>query len=190
MRAGWRLLPALALASCLGAMPAPAPQPRGFWHGAKEGAVPAAIAGGRTIHTEALARLLQRPKVVLIDVAPAPRRPAGMAQGAVWLPLAHRDLPGSIWIPDAGLAEAPTEVKALLSKLLAQATQGDRARPVVVYCHPNCWLSWNAAKRVIGDGYRNVYWYPDGVEGWSKSGRPTVAAQAARPDTAGRAAAP
>jgi PQQ-dependent catabolism-associated CXXCW motif protein len=50
-------------------------------------------------------------------------------------------------------------------------------RPVVFYCHEKCWLSWNGAKRAIGYGYRNVYWFPDGIEGWRKSKLPTAVVQ-------------
>jgi PQQ-dependent catabolism-associated CXXCW motif protein len=47
----------------------------------------------------------------------------------------------------------------------------------VIYCHRNCWLSWNAAKRAISYGYRNVYWFPDGMEGWRAAGLPTASAE-------------
>jgi len=40
----------------------------------------------------------------------------------------------------------------------------------VNYCHRNCWLSWNAAKRAISYGYRNVFWFPDGMEGGAPPG--------------------
>jgi PQQ-dependent catabolism-associated CXXCW motif protein len=45
-----------------------------------------------------------------------------------------------------------------------------------VYCHERCWLSWNAAKRAIRYGYRNVYWFPDGIEGWRAAGFETATA--------------
>ena len=35
------------------------------------------------------------------------------------------------------------------------------------YCLANCWMSWNAARRAIALGYRNVAWYPDGTDGWA-----------------------
>ena len=35
----------------------------------------------------------------------------------------------------------------------------------VIYCQENCWMSWNAAKRVLSYGYPNVAWYPEGTEG-------------------------
>jgi PQQ-dependent catabolism-associated CXXCW motif protein len=48
------------------------------------------------------------------------------------------------------------------------------AKPLVLYCHQRCWLSWNGAKRAIQYGYRNVYWFPDGIEGWRKAKFPTA----------------
>ena len=51
----------------------------------------------------------------------------------------------------------------------------------MLYCHPQCWASWNAAKRAISYGYRKVYWYPDGIEGWEKAGLPTASAVAILP---------
>ena len=50
---------------------------------------------------------------------------------------------------------------------LAELTGGDPARPLVFYCDANCWMGYNAAKRAVRElGYRNVYWYPEGVQGW------------------------
>jgi len=57
---------------------------------------------------------------------------------------------------------------------LAAATAGNLDGPLVIYCHDRCWLSWNAAKRAIGYGYRRIYWFPEGIEGWTASGRPTA----------------
>ena len=37
---------------------------------------------------------------------------------------------------------------------------------IVIYCLRDCWMSWNAAKRAMTMGYRNVVWYPDGTDGW------------------------
>jgi len=47
----------------------------------------------------------------------------------------------------------------------------------VLYCHQQCWLSWNGAKRAIQYGYRNVYWFPEGIEGWRKAKLPTTVVQ-------------
>ncbi|MEL6315810.1 MAG: PQQ-dependent catabolism-associated CXXCW motif protein, partial [Pseudomonadota bacterium] len=50
---------------------------------------------------------------------------------------------------------------------LVAATKGDATRPVVIFCLEECWMSWNAAKRAIEWGYSDVYWLPEGTDGWS-----------------------
>ena len=158
--------------------PAPPPEPDGFWTGAMQGAVPATIAGGTVIGTEDLAALVERGDVVLVDVAPAPRKPEGIAPDAVWLPPPHRSLPGSVWLPDVGLGELPPARDAWFRDRLAALTGGDTDTPLVLFCHPNCWGSWNAAKRAILYGHTGVHWYPDGVEGWQDADLPTVTIEA------------
>lgn len=138
--------------------------------------LPTTLPGGSVIGTAALARLVTSRPPILIDVAPAPTRPTGMAAGAVWLPLPHRDIPGSVWIPDAGLHAIPPALDRFYRQQLDQLTRHDPNRPVVVYCHRNCRLSWNAARRTVADGYRRVVWYPDGVEGWQAAGLPVAVA--------------
>ena len=111
---------------------------------------------------------------VIVDVSNAPRRPDNLATGAPWLPLPHQAIPGSLWIPGAGLGDIPPAVDDFFRKQLATATADDLSRRVIVYCHQTCWLSWNAAKRAIGYGYRNIYWYRDGIEGWKAAHFPTA----------------
>ena len=48
---------------------------------------------------------------------------------------------------------------------------------LVIYCQENCWMSWNAAKRVLSYGYPNVAWYPEGTEGWERANLPVAEAQ-------------
>ena len=55
---------------------------------------------------------------------------------------------------------------------LEKATGGDKKKPLVFYCLADCWMSWNAAKRALSLGYADVYWYPEGTDGWEKSGHP------------------
>ena len=33
-------------------------------------------------------------------------------------------------------------------------------------------MSWNAAKRVLSNGYPNVAWYPEGTDGWQRANPP------------------
>ena len=155
--------------------------PAGYWLGDANAPVPAAIRGGRVIHVQALEALLHRGDTVVVDVSSAPARPQSLAPGAPWMPSAHRAVPRAVWIPGAGAGVPPPQVESLFRRLLREATLGDLDAPVVVYCHARCWLSWNASKRAIGYGYRRVRWFPDGIEGWTAAGEPTVVAQPQTP---------
>jgi PQQ-dependent catabolism-associated CXXCW motif protein len=155
--------------------PTPAPEPPSFWTGPTNSPVPATIAGGKVINNaRQLQSLLKRPETVIVDVSNAPRRPDNLASGAPWLPVPHHAIPGSLWIPGAGLGEIPPAVDDFFRKQLAAATSDDASRRVILYCHQACWLSWNAAKRAISYGYHNVYWYRDGIEGWNAANFPTA----------------
>ncbi len=148
------------------------PEPEGLWQGPMNGRVPATVAGGTVIATQALAALSTGGSTVLIDVSPAPRRPEHLS--SPWLPMPHRTIPGSVWIPGAGAGVISATMMGYIRARLAELTAGDRDRSIVVYCRVDCWASWNAAKRLIADGYRHVAWYPDGIEAWQDSGLPTA----------------
>ena len=145
-------------------------EPEGFWSGPMNSTVPATIAGGKVIQAKELARLLKQGKPLVIDVSNESKRPPGMAPDAPWMPLPQEVIPGSVWLPGAGMADIAPETDVLFRKLLSQTTGDDHEHAVVIYCHERCWLSWNAAKRAIRYGYRKVYWFPDGIEGWRAAG--------------------
>ena len=140
------------------------------------GPVPAGLPGGTVVHATAVEALLRNGGAVLVDVAEVPRRPATLAAGAPWLPPEHRDIPGSVWIPGAGRNPVAPELERYFRERLAALTAGSADRPIVLYCHPNCWGSWIAARRAQAYGYRNVFWYPDGIEGWQDAHLPTASA--------------
>jgi PQQ-dependent catabolism-associated CXXCW motif protein len=152
-----------------------AAEPTGYWTGPSNSPVPLTISGGKVIQdARRLQALLKHGGTVVVDVSNAPRRPENMAPGAPWLPLPHRAIPGSLWIPGVGLGEIPPPLDDFFRERLAAATGRDLKRRLVIYCHESCWLSWNAARRAIGYGYRSVYWYRDGIEGWKAAGYPTA----------------
>jgi len=152
-----------------------AAEPSGYWTGPINAPVPKTLSGGTVIHSaHQLRALLRQGGTIIVDVSNAPRRPENLAPGAPWLPLPHRAIPSSLWIPGVGLGEIPVAVDDFYRQRLAAATNEHLARPVIVYCHKTCWLSWNAAKRAISYGYRNVYWYPYGIEGWKAAGYRTA----------------
>ena len=148
------------------------PEPHDYRQDDYRAAVPTTIAGGRVVHTGALQALLARGAILLIDVLPAPRRPAGMRSDQPWMPVPRRDIPGSLWLPDTGRGALAPEFDRWFRERLVQATAGDKGHPMVFYCLSRCWMSWNAAKRAIGYGYRRVFWYPDGSDGWAQAGLP------------------
>ncbi len=147
-----------------------APEPDGFWTGPINSPVPATIRGGKVIHAPELAALIAGDHPLLIDVSNMPKRPEGMPADAPWLPLPHDAISGALWIPEVGMGSVPAEVDEFFAAQLEQETTGNLDRPIVIYCHERCWLSWNAAKRAIGYGYRKVHWFPEGIEGWRAAG--------------------
>jgi PQQ-dependent catabolism-associated CXXCW motif protein len=152
-------------------------EPAGYWMGPTRGPVATTVKGGKVIHTRELAALLKADDVMVVDVSDAPKRPDHMAAGAVWLPVPHPVIPGGVWIPGAGLGAIPPAIDKLFRERLAMGTHKDPTHELVIYCHESCWLSWNAAKRAISYGYKSVYWFPDGMEGWRGAGLPTVVAE-------------
>jgi PQQ-dependent catabolism-associated CXXCW motif protein len=180
---GCRLaVPVLAalLGACLGlaaarADDAPPPEPDGYRTGSLRAPTPATLTGARVLDLEGLERVVAE-GAVLIDVGPAPVKPANLADDAVWLPM-HRSIPGAAWMPGAGLGDLPAEQERLLLEQVAKLAGGDKAAPIVVFCKPDCWASWNLGKRLVNAGYTRVAWFPDGVDAWQES-HPTAPVEA------------
>jgi PQQ-dependent catabolism-associated CXXCW motif protein len=142
------------------------PEPEGYRMDDYRSPTPETIAGGAVLDTEAAYGLWKTGTAVWIDVLPAPRRPASLPASAVWMPLPHRDIPGSLWLPEIGRGELSPQFDAYFRDNLESATKGRRDVPVVFYCLADCWMSWNAAKRAASWGYSRIYWYRDGTDGW------------------------
>ncbi len=172
------LLPALVL--CLAAA-APPPEPRAYWTGAMEGSVPATLAGATVLGDAASARTwIAAHHPVIIDVAPAPKRPPAMPPGLPWLPSAHQDVPGSVWLPDAGRLLLTADGAGAYEHAVQRLAGAPPGRPVLAYCHKDCWASWNAAKFLLRHGYADVAWFPGGVEAWAGAGYDLQRTQATR----------
>lgn len=164
-----RLIAALAAALMLaGQAPAgdpPPPEPDGYRTGELRAPTPATLAGARVLDIPALEAAVAA-GAVLVDVGPAPVKPADFPTDRPWLP-SHRSIPGAVWLPGAGLGDdLPPERAALLLARVADLTGNDRGRPLVVFCKPDCWASWNVGRRLVRAGYTGVGWFPGGVEAW------------------------
>ena len=160
------------------------PEPSGYWRGPNDAPVPATLQGATVIDVAALATLLAKPGTVVVDVSSAPARPAGMAPGAPWMPVPHQAIPGAAWLPGAGVGALSPQLEDWYRGRLQTATGGKLDAPLVIYCHEACWLSWNAAKRAVAAGYRRVYWFPAGIEGWTAAAQRSVAAEPEVPPAA------
>ena len=66
------------------------------------------------------------------------------------------------------------QMQRYLADALARLTQGDRTRPLIVFCIADCWMSWNAAQRIAAMGYDNVHWFRHGTDGWLDIGEALV----------------
>jgi PQQ-dependent catabolism-associated CXXCW motif protein len=150
------------------------PEPSGYRIDHYKAPTPATVAGGKALDTSAAHKLWQAGGAVWIDVLAAPRRPANLPAQSVWMPLPRRDIPGSLWLPDIGLGTLSPKLERFFREHLDAATKGRHDMPVVFYCRADCWMSWNAAKRAASWGYRQVYWYRDGTDGWAAANLPMV----------------
>lgn len=158
----------LWLAAALAQQP---PEPATYRDGAYNAPVPATLKGAEVL-TAAQAESLWRAGVAFVDVLPQVPRPPNLPATAIWRDAPHADIPRSLWLPDTGYAQLAPVMRDYLERGLLKALDGDRARPVVIYCKRDCWMSWNAAKRALEMGFTRVAWFPDGVEGWSEAGLP------------------
>ncbi|MGY4472764.1 PQQ-dependent catabolism-associated CXXCW motif protein [Bradyrhizobium sp. USDA 3364] len=152
-------------------------EPEGYRTEDYRAPVPATLAGARVLSTAEAEAIWRDKSGAFIDVLPRAPKPANLPAGTVWRDRPHSNIPGSIWLPDTGYGKLAAATEDYLRRGLAHASDGDTARLLVIYCQEDCWMSWNAAKRVMSYGYRNVAWYPDGIDGWERDLLPLAAAE-------------
>jgi PQQ-dependent catabolism-associated CXXCW motif protein len=178
LRAGRCLSFAFAFIANLVAHAQP-PEPEGYRMDDYRAPSPATVAGGVMLDTDAAHQLWESGAAVWIDVLPAPRRPENLPPSALWMPLPHRDIPGSLWLPDIGRGALSPDIEGYFRDHLATATKLRKDAAVVFYCLADCWMSWNAAKRAASWGYTQIYWYRDGTDGWDAAKLPMQNAEPA-----------
>lgn len=158
---------ALLAAALASAVSATEPEPPGYRGEPYRAPTPETLAGAHVVGTDAAEALWRSGRVAFVDVLPRAPRPPNLPKGTIWRDAPHDSIPGAVWLPNTGYEALAPETLGYLLDGLASATGGDRDAPVVVFCERDCWMSWNAAKRAMENGYGRVFWYPEGVDGWA-----------------------
>jgi PQQ-dependent catabolism-associated CXXCW motif protein len=154
------------------AQAADALEPEGYRLENYRSPTPATLRGAQAIDTDEAERIWRAHSASFVDVMPRPPRPRNLPEGTVWHDRPRSNIPGSIWLADAGYGELAPSMADYFADGLQKAAKGDRSRLLVFYCLANCWMSWNAAKRALSLGYPNVAWYRDGTDGWLAANLP------------------
>lgn len=161
---------AIALFLTAAGMPifaAEVPEPDGMWTGPMRGDTPATLEGAIVLDLPALEALIAE-KPILLDVGPLDKKPEDFPADRLWLPT-HRTISGAVWFPGGGAAVFDQAKEEAFFRRLEELTQGDQARAIVTFCHPQCWASWNAGKRLVMKGYTGVHWFPGGIDKWQET---------------------
>jgi PQQ-dependent catabolism-associated CXXCW motif protein len=150
----------------------------GYRHSKYRAPTPATVPNGITVTTQRLQELIRRLEPILVDVQAVAVRPETEEFGFSWLPARQRfNLPGSVWLPNVGYGRLDKRMDDYFRSHLHRLTGGDPDHPIVIYCVIDCWMSWNAIRRAAAYGYRRLYWYREGTDGWAALGLPMQKAQ-------------
>jgi PQQ-dependent catabolism-associated CXXCW motif protein len=152
-------------------------EPEGYRTDNYRAPVPATLEGARVLTTEQAEMIWRARSGAFIDVLPRPPKPKNLPAGTVWRDTPRKNIPDSIWLPDTGYGALPPAMGDYFRRGLVHASRGDKAALLVIYCLADCWMSWNAAKRALAEGYSNVAWYPEGTDGWERAKLPTEESQ-------------
>lgn len=122
--------------------------------------------GVTRLDLDTLQKLIADAKPQLIDVLPANGARVEPVSGA-WADVpAHRDIPGSHWLPNVGRGSIEPWQQAYFAGRLAELSKGDKGAAIVIYCQSDCWMAYNALMRARELGYTRLYWFPEGSDGW------------------------
>lgn len=170
----------IAAAALIGVAAAPAPPPPvdpalfdadGYRSARYRAPVKADPAPAQTIPLAAALALDQRGGALFIDVMPAEGGVRDPVTGLWTLAAAHLTIPGALWLPETGRAPVDAGLWAALEARIAAVRRGQPDVPVIVFCRTDCWMSWNAARRLAARGHAHVHWLAEGTDGWHAAGR-------------------
>ncbi len=131
-----------------------------------QAAVPQTPPVGARVWIADIDRLVAEEKAVLIDVSPITGAGYDPATARWRIAKPHASLPGAVWLPEVGRGVIDANVERFFRQELARLSGGNKAHPLILFCHADCWMSWNAMKRAGRLGYTRLYWFPEGTDGW------------------------
>jgi PQQ-dependent catabolism-associated CXXCW motif protein len=136
--------------------------------------VPLTLRGAKVLNGDEAADLWNANGATFIDVYPQAPKPGNLPAGTFWRDPVHRSIEGAHWLPNVGYGALSASVADYYRTRLERLTGGNRDAPIVIFCLKDCWMSWNAAKRALELGYRNVMWFRDGTDAWQELGYPLI----------------
>lgn len=152
---------------------ADAVEPDGYRLERYDDVVPEGLSGATTVSALDIVELQAKQDVLIVDVIPDQLKPDDLPEAQLWFPVSHTGVVGALWLPDVGYGVLSKTTEDYFKRHLRLATAGNVEHPVVFYCRLDCWMSWNAAKRAMSYGYKNIYWFADGIDGWRFDDLPT-----------------
>ena len=135
--------------------------------------VPDTLKGARVVTPEQAFEIWRAGDTVFVDVMPQAPRPEELPENVIWRDRPRVTIKDARWLPNVGFGKLHATMHEFFAAELEALTAGDKSKPVLFFCLLDCWMSWNAAKRAIEYGYRDVTWFPDGTDGWSLHDYPT-----------------
>lgn len=139
-------------------------------------AVPDSNPGTEVVDTTRAMQLHRSGQVIFIDVYP-PRGLGADPLNGNWLTNEpHSNIENSVWLPEVGRGHLEQDHIDYFQRNLSRLTTGDKQTALLFYCTADCWQSWNAARRAMLWGYKNIFWYPDGTDGWHEENHPLIPA--------------
>jgi len=138
--------------------------------------VPDSNPGTEVVNTERAFNLHASGEVIFIDVFPPKGLGANPMDGTWMTNESHETIENATWLPEVGRGYIEQEHIDYFQRNLLLLTQ-DKQTPLLFFCTADCWQSWNAARRALLWGYENIFWYPEGTDGWAEEGHPVVPAE-------------
>lgn len=132
-------------------------------------AVPDTVPGGTRIDLDKLDELVKG-GAILLDVMPSEGGGADPNTGEWRLLRPHQTIPGATWLPDVGKGTLKPEFERYLAANALNLTAGNLDKPILVFCQSDCWMGWNVVQRLAKLGHTQIYWFPEGTDGWMEWG--------------------